>query len=258
MTEVHSAFADRHVGPNAADVRTMLATLGVPSLETLISQTVPQSIRLDRPLNLPAPASEAEALAELSEKMGRNKVLKSFIGAGYYGVNVPPVIQRNMFENPAWYTAYTPYQSEISQGRLELLFNFQTLVSELTGLPVASASLLDEATAVAEAIGIAWRHHRSKRNDVVLAGELHPQVLDVVNTRSEPLGIKVGADEIGAETAAVVVPWPDTYGVFGDHKDTIAKAKAAGALVIFVADPLALTITDSPASLGADIAVGSM
>ncbi|TWG61660.1 aminomethyl-transferring glycine dehydrogenase [Aminobacter sp. J44] len=258
MTEVHSAFADRHVGPNAADVRTMLATLGVPSLETLISQTVPQSIRLDRPLNLPAPASEAEALAELSEKMGRNKVLKSFIGAGYYGVNVPPVIQRNMFENPAWYTAYTPYQSEISQGRLELLFNFQTLVSELTGLPVASASLLDEATAVAEAIGIAWRHHRSKRNDVVLAGELHPQVLDVVNTRSEPLGIKVGADEIGAETATVVVPWPDTYGVFGDHKDTIAKAKAAGALVIFVADPLALTITDSPASLGADIAVGSM
>src|SRR5690606_27412782 len=165
MTEKQAIFADRHVGPGAADVRHMLAALGVPSLETLISQAVPQSIRLDRPLDLPAPATEAEALAELSEKMNQNEVLKSFIGAGYHGVHLPPVIQRNLFENPAWYTAYTPYQSEISQGRLELLFNFQTLASELSGLPVASASLLDEATAVAEAIGIAWRHHRSKRND---------------------------------------------------------------------------------------------
>ncbi|MBI1619267.1 aminomethyl-transferring glycine dehydrogenase [Aquamicrobium zhengzhouense] len=258
MTEIHSAFADRHIGPNAADLRAMLGTLGVPSLETLISQAVPKSIRLDRPLDLPAPATEAEALAELAQKMGQNKVLKSFIGAGYHGVNVPPVIQRNLFENPAWYTAYTPYQSEISQGRLELLFNFQTLVSELTGLPVASASLLDEATAVAEAIGIAWRHHRSKKNDVVLAGELHAQTLDVVRTRAEPLGINIGAEEIGADTAALIVPWPDTYGVYGDHAETIAKARDAGAIVIFVADPLALTITDSPASLGADIAVGSM
>jgi glycine dehydrogenase len=258
MTDKQANFADRHVGPGNTDVRQMLATLGVPSLETLITQAVPQSIRLDRPLDLPAPASEAEALAELSEKMNRNKVLKSFIGAGYHGVHLPPVIQRNLFENPAWYTAYTPYQSEISQGRLELLFNFQTLASELTGLPVASASLLDEATAVAEAVGIAWRHHRSKRNDIVLAGALHAQTVDVVKTRAEPLGLKIGAEAIGSETAAVVVPWPDTYGVYGDHKDTIAKAKAAGAIVIFVADPLALTITSSPASLGADIAVGSM
>ena len=258
MTQKQAIFADRHIGPGASDVRHMLTALGVPSVETLISQTVPQSIRLDRALNLPAPASEAEALAELSEKMNRNKVLKSFIGAGYHGVHVPPVIQRNLFENPAWYTAYTPYQSEISQGRLELLFNFQTLVSELTGLPIASASLLDEAAAVAEAVGIAWRHHRSKKNDVVLAGELHAQTLDVVKTRAEPLGIVIGAETIGADTAAVMVPWPDTYGVYGDHTDTIAKAKEAGAIVIFVGDPLALTITDSPASLGADIAVGSM
>src|SRR5690606_761935 len=187
MTEKQAIFADRHIGPNASDVRHMLTTLGVPSVETLISQAVPQSIRLGRPLALPAPASEAEALAELSEKMNQNKVLKSFIGAGYHGVHVPPVIQRNLFENPAWYTAYTPYQSEISQGRLELLFNFQTLVSELTGLPIASASLLDEATAVAEAMGIAWRHHRDKRNEIVLAGDLHPQVLDVAKTRADPL-----------------------------------------------------------------------
>ena len=150
---------------------------------------MPKSIRLDRPLALPDPATEAEALAELAAKMGANKVLKSFIGAGYHGCIVPPVIQRNLFENPAWYTAYTPYQAEISQGRLEMLFNFQTLVTELTGLPVASASLLDEATAVAEAVGIAWRHHREKKNRVALAGPLHPQILDVVRTRAEPLGI---------------------------------------------------------------------
>ncbi len=258
MTERQTGFIDRHVGPHAADVRAMLATLGVPSLETLISQTVPQSIRLDRALDLPAPASEAEALAALSEKMNRNKVLKSFIGAGYHGVHVPPVIQRNMFENPAWYTAYTPYQSEISQGRLELLFNFQTLVSELTGLPVASASLLDEATAVAEAIGIALRHHRDKRSGVVLAGELHPQVLDVAKTRADPLGIRIGTGEIGEDTAALIVPWPDTFGVYGDHGEAIAKAQAVGAIIVFVADPLALTLTEAPAALGADIAVGSM
>ena len=258
MTDRQATFADRHIGPGAADMRAMLAALGVPSLETLISQAVPKSIRLERALDLPEPASEAEALAELSGKMGRNKVLKSLIGAGYHGVHVPPVIQRNLFENPAWYTAYTPYQSEISQGRLEMLFNFQTLVSELTGLPVASASLLDEATAVAEAVGIAWRHHRSKRDDVVLAGELHGQTLDVARTRAAPLGITIGAAGIGPDTAAVIVPWPDAYGVYGDHEATIAKAKAAGAIVVFVADPLALTITDAPASLGADIAVGSM
>jgi glycine dehydrogenase len=166
----HQPFASRHIGPRTADQRAMLAALGVPSLETLIAQAVPKSIRLERPLDLPAPASEAEALAELSAKMAKNTVMKSFIGAGYHGVHVPPVIQRNLFENPAWYTAYTPYQAEISQGRLELLFHFQTLVTELTGLPVASASLLDEATAVAEAVGIAVRHHRDKRHEVTVAG----------------------------------------------------------------------------------------
>ncbi|MFU0507673.1 aminomethyl-transferring glycine dehydrogenase [Pseudaminobacter sp. NGMCC 1.201702] len=257
MTTAPLPFAARHIGPSPADTRAMLAVLGVPSIETLISQAVPKSIRLDRELDLPAPASESEALAELSGKMARNTVLKSFIGAGYHGCHVPPVIQRNLFENPAWYTAYTPYQSEISQGRLELLFHFQTLVTELTGLPVASASLLDEATAVAEAIGIACRHHREKRNEIVFAGVPHPQTLDVVKTRAEPLSIRI-ADEVGENTAALVVSWPDTLGVYGDHAATIKKAKAAGAIVIFAADPLALTISESPAKLGADIAVGSM
>jgi len=254
----HQPFVSRHIGPRTADQRAMLAALGVPSLETLIAQAVPQSIRIDRPLDLPAPATEAEALAELSATMAKNTVMKSFIGAGYHGVHVPPVVQRNLFENPAWYTAYTPYQAEISQGRLELLFHFQTLVTELTGLPVASASLLDEATAVAEAVGIAVRHHRDKRHDVTVAGALHPHVLDVVMTRAEPLGIAIGCEPIGEKTAAVIIPWPDTEGVYRDHTADIAAAKAAGAVVIFVADPLALTLTDSPASLGADIAVGSM
>ncbi|TPM02951.1 MULTISPECIES: aminomethyl-transferring glycine dehydrogenase [unclassified Mesorhizobium] len=258
MTAAPYPFSARHIGPGIADVRAMLAVIGVPSVETLISQAVPRSIRLDQPLSLPAPASEAEALAELSATMARNTVLKSFIGAGYYGVHVPPVIQRNLFENPAWYTAYTPYQAEISQGRLEMLFNFQTLVAELTGLPVASASLLDEATAVAEAIGIALRHHRDKRTKVALAGTPHPQTLDVARTRAEPLGIEIDGETIDDNTAALLVSWPDTFGVYGDHKAAIDKARAAGALVVFIADPLGLTLTDTPARLGADIAVGPM
>ncbi|MGN6767510.1 MAG: glycine dehydrogenase, partial [Rhizobiaceae bacterium] len=258
MTSSASSFANRHIGPSAQDQRAMLAALGIPSVETLITQAVPKSIRLDRPLDLPAPASEAEALGELSAIMGRNKVLKSFIGQGYHGCFVPPVIQRNLFENPAWYTAYTPYQAEISQGRLEMLFHFQTLITELTGLPIASASLLDEATAVAEAVGMAFRHHREKRTRVVLAGELHPQVLDVAKTRAEPLGMRIVEGKVDGETAALIVPWPDTFGVYRDHSAAIQRAKEVDALVIFVADPLALTLTEPPAALGADIAVGSM
>ncbi|PZN49801.1 MAG: glycine dehydrogenase (aminomethyl-transferring), partial [Proteobacteria bacterium] len=258
MTMAPYAFTDRHIGPGDDDIRAMLARIGVPSVEALIDQAVPKSIRLDRPLSLPAPATEAEALAELSAMMSRNTVMKSFIGAGYHGVEVPPVIQRNMFENPAWYTAYTPYQAEISQGRLEMLFNFQTLVAELTGLPVASASLLDEATAAAEAVGIAMRHHRDKRNKVALAGVPLPQTLDVLHTRAEPLGIEIDGDSIDENTAALLVSWPDANGVFGDHHAAIEKAKAVGALVVFIADPLALTVTTAPAKLGADIAVGSM
>jgi glycine dehydrogenase len=258
MTASPYPFSTRHIGPSVTDTRTMLATIGVPSVETLISQAVPKSIRLNRPLDLPAPASEAEALAELAAKMSTNVVLKSFVGLGYHGTHTPPVILRNLFENPAWYTAYTPYQAEISQGRLEMLFNFQTLVTELTGLPVASASLLDEATALAEAVGMAFRHHRDKRNKVAFANKLHPQTRDVVVTRAEPLGIEVDGDTIDEDTAALVVAWPDTYGVYGDHSAKIAEAKAAGAVVIFVADPLALVVSETPATLGADIAVGSM
>ncbi|MEK1886911.1 MAG: aminomethyl-transferring glycine dehydrogenase [Phyllobacterium sp.] len=251
-------FTDRHIGPSLQGSRSMLAALNVPSLETLISQAVPKSIRLERPLDIPEAVNEAEALTLLWAKMSQNKTHKSFIGQGYHGTHVPAVIQRNLFENPAWYTAYTPYQSEISQGRLELLFHFQTLVAELTGLPVASASLLDEATAVAEAVGSAYRHHREKRTRIVFAADVHPQILDVVRTRAEPLGMSINGGTIDAQVAAIIVPWPDTFGVYGDHSIAIEQAKAAGALVIAVADPLSLTITAPPASLGADIAAGSM
>jgi glycine dehydrogenase len=254
----NNPFAPRHIGPSAADTRQMLKTIGVTSLETLITQAVPKKIRLERPLNLPPAATEAEALAELANKMSANIALKSFVGLGYHGTNVPPVILRNMFENPAWYTAYTPYQAEISQGRLEMLFNFQTLTAELTGLPVASASLLDEGTALAEAVGIAFRHHKEKRKRIAFANKPHPQTRDVVETRAEPLGIEVDGDTIDQDTAALVVAWPDTFGVYGDHSAKIAEARAAGVVVIFVADPLALTIMEAPANLGADIVVGSM
>jgi len=257
MSAAPASFDRRHIGLSQADIRAMLTTIGVPSVETLISETIPGAIRLDRALDLPTAASEADALAELRDMMGRNIVMKSFIGQGYHGCHVPPVIQRNLFENPAWYTAYTPYQPEISQGRLELLFHFQTLVAELTGLPVASASLLDEATAVAEAVGVAVRQHRDKRSEIVFAGEPHPQTLDVVKTRGHALGLSI-ADEIGDSTATVIVSWPDTKGVYGDHAEAIAKAKEKGALIVAVADPLALTLLDAPANWGADIAVGSM
>ncbi|MBO6541151.1 MAG: aminomethyl-transferring glycine dehydrogenase [Rhizobiaceae bacterium] len=258
MTAPTLPFSGRHVGPGPQDTRAMLNALGMTSLDALIGQTVPKSIRLDRPLDLPGAASEAEALAELSGIMAGNTVSKSFIGAGYHGVHVPPVILRNLFENPAWYTAYTPYQSEISQGRLEMLFHFQTLVAELTGLPVASASLLDEATAAAEAMGIAWRHHRGKRNRIVLAGELHPQTVDVLKTRAEPLGISIDTDNVDETATALFVPWPDTDGVYSDYAELIGKAKDADVVVVFVADPLALALMEPPAAHGAEIAVGSM
>ncbi len=258
MTVSTDAFVNRHIGPSRGDERSMLAALGLPSRETLISSTVPSSIRQEDELDLPPPASESEALTELGEVMNGNVVAKSFIGQGYHGCHVPPVIQRNLLENPAWYTAYTPYQSEISQGRLELLFHFQTLVTELTGLPVASASLLDEATAIAEANGIAFRHHRGKRGEIALAGTLHPQCLDVIGTRAGSIGLTIGQSDIGENTAAVVIPWPDTHGIYGDFDEIITEAKAAGALIIVVADPLGLVLTEPPGNWGADIVVGSM
>lgn len=258
MTVRPAEFAERHIGPDTNDIRAMLKTLGLPSVETLITKTVPDTIRLKQPLALPDAASEHEALSELQAKFAEIPQARSLIGQGYHGTLVPPVILRNLFENPGWYTSYTPYQPEISQGRLEMLFHFQTLVSELTGLSVANASLLDEATAIAEAAGVALRHHRDKRKRVAVANALHPQSRDVLETRCTMLGMTVedgGADEA---TAAIVVQLPDTNGAIPDLAKLAEDAKAAGALVIVAADPLALTLMTPPGEAGADMCVGSL
>ncbi|MBB5073919.1 glycine dehydrogenase [Bartonella callosciuri] len=257
MQERH--FFSRHIGLRPDETQKMLDVLGLDCIDTLVSQAVPHSIHLERSLNLPGAVSEGQALEELSKMMARNHVHKSFIGQGYHGTYVPPVILRNLFENPAWYTAYTPYQAEISQGRLELLFYFQTLVSELTGLPVAAASLLDEATALAEAHAVAVRFAREKKTKISLQSLLHPQTLSVAQTRAETQGIQISQNgEICSDTAAIVLSWPDTKGSFHDYSEVIKEAKAKGAVVIVVADPLALTLMEAPAKWGADIVVGSM
>ncbi|MFT4347639.1 aminomethyl-transferring glycine dehydrogenase [Bartonella ancashensis] len=253
------SFFSRHVGVRPSEIQEMLDILELDSVETLVSQAVPQSIHLEHSLNLPAAVSERRALEELAEMMGCNHLHKSFIGQGYYGTCVPPVILRNLFENPAWYTAYTPYQAEISQGRLELLFYFQTLISELTGLPVAAASLLDEATALAEANAVAVRFARGKRRKILIKSLLHPQTLSVVQTRAETQGFQVSENgDVCSDTAAIILSWPDTKGCFSDYSDLIKEAKEKGALVIVVADPLALTLMEAPGQWGADIVVGSM
>lgn len=253
-----SPFLARHIGPGDADQRAMLNKLGMTSMEALISQTVPAKIRMDGVLSIPDGIGEEAALAELFAKMDKNIVAKAMIGQGYHGTHVPPVIQRNMFENPGWYTSYTPYQPEISQGRLEMLFHFQTLVAELTGLPIANASLLDEATAVAEAAGIAYRHHRQKRHRIVVANKLHPQTLDVLNTRASTIGFTVDGGDISDDVAAVILQMPDTEGAIGDPSALVAAAKAVDALVIVSADPLSLVLLEAPGTWGADICVGSM
>jgi glycine dehydrogenase len=260
MTGTSQAFINRHIGPEEADIRVMLRMLGLPSLETLVARTVPDSIRQDRRLDIPDALSEHEALDELRARFATVPRAKAVIGQGYHGTLVPPVIQRNLFENPAWYTSYTPYQPEISQGRLEMLFHFQTLTSELTGLPVANASLLDEATAIAEAAAIAYRHNRGKRNRIIVGNALHPQILAVLRTRCSLLDCEVVAGDAApnADTAAIILQVPDTFGEIADLSGLVGMAKEQGALVVFACDPLALTLMKPPEQSGADICVGSM
>ena len=260
-------FLHRHLGPTEADIRDMLATLGLTSLDSLIDATVPEDIRLRKPLALGAPLSEHEALATLRALHDRNQVFRSFIGMGYHDCVTPPVIQRNILENPGWYTAYTPYQAEISQGRLEALMNFQTMVSDLTGLPVAGASLLDEATAAAEAmtmcLRIAQHEGRTDRHRFFVAEDCHPQTIAVMQGRATPLGITL---EVGRpDDAAVAKPdlfglllqYPATDGALLDHRGLIARAHQAGVLAVMATDLLALTVLRTPGESGADIAVGS-
>lgn len=252
-------FANRrHIGPSPTEMDEMLQAVGVDSLETLIEQTVPASIRQAKPLDWPA-LSEAALLERMRKVAARNRVMTSLIGQGYYGTVTPPAIQRNILENPAWYTAYTPYQPEIAQGRLEALLNFQTMVSDLTGLPVANASLLDEATAAAEAMAMALRIAKSKARAFFVSDDLHPQTIAVIETRAEPLGITIirGQECDPTQVFGAIFQYPGTYGHVRDLTDDCAALHAAGAVAVVATDLLALCVLKEPGAMGADIAVGS-
>ena len=254
-------FANRrHIGPSPAEMAAMLQAIGVPSLDALIDETVPASIRQSTPLSW-APLSEHGLLARMREVAGRNKVMTSLIGQGYYGTVTPPAIQRNILENPAWYTAYTPYQPEIAQGRLEALLNYQTMVCDLTGLPVANASLLDEATAAAEAMTMAERVAKSKAKAFFVDEDCHPQTIAVVQTRAEALGIAVLVGPVqGLDPNAVfgaLFQYPGTYGAVHDFSDQISALHEAKAIAVVATDLLALCLLKEPGAMGADIAVGS-
>ncbi len=257
-------FASRHVSPGPAERARMLDALGRPSLDALIDATVPGHIRLEKPLSLPTPLGESAALAELRGIAAQNKVFRNFIGQGYHDTLTPPVIQRTILENPAWYTPYTPYQAEVSQGRLEALLNYQTLVTDLTGLDIANASLLDEGTAAAEAMMLCHRIKDADGGVFFVSARCHPQTIDLVKTRATPLGITVQVgDHQTLEPASVaglfglLVQYPDTTGDIHDFSDLFARAHAAGACCVVAADLLALTLLRPPAEFGADVAVGS-
>jgi glycine dehydrogenase len=278
-TPAARGFVDRHVGPDRSDVERMLDVLGLHSLDELVDQTIPSSIRYRGRLRLGDGSSEDRALERLRAIAAENRILKSYLGMGYHGCVTPPVIQRNVLENPSWYTAYTPYQAEIAQGRLEALLNFQTLVTDLTGLPVANASLLDEATAAAEAMAMclaaapagapgagggagAARRHGPRTRFFVDDG-CHPQTLEVVATRAWALGVEVTTGDHRAITVdesvfGVLLQYPTTSGSIHDYSGFIERTHAAGALAVVAADPLALVLLRPPGEMGADIAVGSM
>lgn len=257
-----SSFLWRHIGPTPAKIEQMLKLLGLPTLDALIDRAVPQAIRLKQPLQLPAARSEYAALAELKEIASKNQVFRSLIGMGYYNCITPPVIQRNILENPGWYTAYTPYQAEIAQGRLEALLNFQTMVIDLTGLEIANASLLDEATAAAEAMTMSYGLSKNKAKAFFVSQDCHPQTIEVLQTRAKPLDIEIiiGEHQTFPFEQAIfgaILQYPASDGTIYDYSAFIEKAHAAGALVTVAADILSLTLLKPPGEFGADIAVGS-
>jgi glycine dehydrogenase len=256
-------FPRRHIGPDEEESAAMLRELGLGSMAELVDRAVPASIRVRKPLELPEPKGERQAIEELKEIAGRNAVLGSHIGAGYYGCVTPPVIQRNILENPGWYTAYTPYQAEIAQGRLEALLNFQTMVTELTGMDIANASLLDEATAAAEAMGVCFAARKNGEAGFFVSDSCHPQTIEVVKTRAKPLGITVTiGDERQTDFAkeaffGALLQYPATDGEIRPYGGVIEAVHAAGGLAVVATDLLALTLLKPPGEWGADIAVGS-
>ncbi|HEX8927276.1 MAG TPA: aminomethyl-transferring glycine dehydrogenase subunit GcvPA, partial [Actinomycetota bacterium] len=259
--EQASPFAERHIGPSADEQAKMLAVVGYGSLAELVADAIPEAIKAFAPLDLPPAASEAEVLAELRELAASNRLLTSMIGLGYSDTVTPPVIRRQVVENPGWYTSYTPYQPEISQGRLEALLNFQTMVTDLTGLDIANASLLDEATAAAEAMALC---HRAAGRDgaFVIDADCHPQTIEVIRARAEPLGVEVVVAELSdglpeVPLFGVLAQYPGSSGAVRDLGGLIEAAHGQGALVVVAADPLALTLLKPPGEQGADAAVGS-
>ncbi|NJC74128.1 aminomethyl-transferring glycine dehydrogenase [Planosporangium thailandense] len=260
--EPTGAFARRHIGASADEHRRMLTTVGYSSIDELMTAAIPAAIRWHGTLDLPAAATEAEAIAQLRALAEHNRPMVSMLGLGYHGTHTPAVIRRNVLESPAWYTAYTPYQPEISQGRLEALLNFQTVVADLTGLPIAGASLLDEATAAAEAMTLARRAGKAKSNVYVVDADALPQTIAVIATRAEPLGIEVRVvdldrEELPDEFFGLHLQYPGASGVVRDHTALVAAAHERGALVAVAADLLALCVLREPGAIGADIAVGS-
>jgi len=260
--EAADDFQRRHIGPGADDTGHMLDAVGAPSLDALIEQTVPGSILLDAPLDLPGPVGEAQVLARLAEIASENVAMQSLIGLGYSGTITPPVVLRNIIENPAWYTSYTPYQPEISQGRLEALLTFQTVVSDLTGLPLANASLLDEGTAAAEAMTMARRAGKSDCPVFFVDADCHPQTIAVVATRAEPVGIDVvvgdPSTDMPTQVFGALLASPGSSGAVRDLAPIIDRVHGAGGLAVVVADPLSMVLITSPGAMGADIAVGCM
>src|SRR5436189_471466 len=255
------SFARRHIGPNKEEVRAMLRDVGFDSLGALIDATVPKDIRLKRQLNLPEAKSEGEALVELRAIAQKNEISRSFIGTGYYDCITPPVIQRNILENPGWYTAYTPYQAEIAQGRLEALLNFQQMIIDLTALDIANASMLDEATAAAEAMALCHAVVPNRKRFFV-ADNCHPQTIAVVQTRAKPLGIEIKIGDYSrfkfdSTVFGALVQYPATDGAIYDCAEFVRQAHDAGALVVVAADILALTLLKPPGEFGADVAVGN-
>ena len=259
--EHNGAFVERHIGPDASEIAQMLAVVGQESLESLTDAIVPGSIKAAAALDLPGSLTEVQALEKIRAIAGKNKVLRSFIGQGYYGTHTPNVVARNILENPAWYTAYTPYQAEISQGRMEALINFQTMVAELCGMEIANASLLDEATAAAEAMTLAKRSARSKSNVFFVHDAVHPQTLELLKTRAQPLDIELvigtPAQALETDSFGVLLQYPDTFGKVADHAALVEAVHARQGLVAVATDLLALTLLSAPGEWGADIAIGN-
>ncbi|MEZ5059828.1 MAG: glycine dehydrogenase (aminomethyl-transferring), partial [Saprospiraceae bacterium] len=262
-----TGFSRRHIGINSGELEEMLSVIGVNSLEELINQTIPDAIRREGSLNLPEAQSEYDYMEDLKKVAAKNKLYKNYIGQGYYGTITPSVILRNVFTNPGWYTQYTPYQAEIAQGRLEGLLNFQTMVSDLTGLPIANASLLDEGTAAAEAMAMfhSIKNKRTKdnpANEFFVSDKVYQQTLDVIYTRAEPLDINVVVGdwksyEMTDKTFGVLLQYPDKEGSVEDYRAFVEKAKANEIYVTVAADILSLAILKAPGEWGADAAIGN-